>query len=340
MSGELFSFPGVAEDIGYLGYRDLDDLEALRVGGRSTLEPLFVQTGYPANSDYFPILDQRAPKARFKRESADEIRTLRENEVPLVAMLDGEARTPLERLASVDNNRPMRLERALSAAEAVGVFVTGSASRAVSLSEPLQLKASVAGSLLQGCATSTQLWVGAVRDLVRVSAPYLNAQDTAVVFEKIRASPCWKGLDEASRLRIALFEAVSRRDADAMSQRANALLALTDANLVPERGYYVMAAMTGHLARGPTPGGRCRLATPRRGASRRDARLAHHPAGARPRARGAVRAQVTIPGTFCRASAPASPLPVGIGRLHCGRNVPERHERQGEAWWRSYNWLI
>jgi hypothetical protein len=250
LKGDLFSFPGVAEDIGYLGYRNLNDLEALRVGGRPVLEPLFVQTGYAANSDYFPILDQRAPKERFKRSSADGIRTLRENEVPLVAMLDEEVRTPLERLANVDRNRPLSLERALSAAEAVGVFITGAASRAVSLQETMLLKASLAHSLLQGCATSTQLWLDAIRDLVRVTAPNLTAQDTAVVFERIRASPCWRGLDETSRTRIALYEAVSRREAGAMSQHASALLALKDPELVPERGYYVLAAMTGHLARG------------------------------------------------------------------------------------------
>ena len=42
--------------------------------------------GYPANSDYFPILDQRAPRSRFKRESA---RTpspdMREADVPVLA---------------------------------------------------------------------------------------------------------------------------------------------------------------------------------------------------------------------------------------------------------------
>jgi hypothetical protein len=48
-------------------HRDLTDLLTLRLAGRATLEPLFAATGAPANSDYFPVLDQRAPALALPR---------------------------------------------------------------------------------------------------------------------------------------------------------------------------------------------------------------------------------------------------------------------------------
>src|SRR5258708_29952140 len=66
ISSDIFAMPNAAADLARLGYRGVGDLEALRVGGRSPIEPLFLHTGFPANSDFFPLLDPRAPRSRFK----------------------------------------------------------------------------------------------------------------------------------------------------------------------------------------------------------------------------------------------------------------------------------
>ena len=86
---------------------------------------------YPANSDFFPILDQRAPRARFKGESADDLQAIRDGLVPTLALLDGESRTPLARIQTAGRvPARQRVDQALAGAEAIGIFLGGKAEAA------------------------------------------------------------------------------------------------------------------------------------------------------------------------------------------------------------------
>ena len=95
--------------------RRCSDLEALRVGGRAALEPLFTRSrlSRPTRTTSRSSTSARPGRAS-SGASADEIRTLRENEVPLVAMLDERgahaARAPARASTATG---PLRLERAL-----------------------------------------------------------------------------------------------------------------------------------------------------------------------------------------------------------------------------------
>ena len=248
LDGAIFNEPAFAADLGRLGFRSVADLEALRVGGRGAIEPLFHQTGFPANSDYFPVLDQRAARSRFKNESAEELRRLRDAEVPLLALIDGESRTPLARIHEAGTNRPVRVDRALEGAEAIGVFLGGPASQARSLDAPARSAALVARALLDNCAGAETQWLEALESLARLASPYLDRAAVAVVFERAQASRCFKSLDEPARDRVRLMQAMNDRDADAITQVAMRLI--DKARNAEERGTYVLAAMAGHLAKG------------------------------------------------------------------------------------------
>ena len=50
--------------------RSIEDLKLVRVGSKRALEPLFAFSRLPMNSDYFPVVDQNAAKARFMRRRA------------------------------------------------------------------------------------------------------------------------------------------------------------------------------------------------------------------------------------------------------------------------------
>jgi spermidine synthase len=74
--------------------RNLDDLHLHRLGGRAALGPYFAAFGVEPNSDYFPVLELRAPMARFMRANAGEVVHLLENAHSLVILFDEEARPP------------------------------------------------------------------------------------------------------------------------------------------------------------------------------------------------------------------------------------------------------
>ncbi|HEX5129447.1 MAG TPA: hypothetical protein VFV90_06855, partial [Usitatibacter sp.] len=122
---QVFADPLIAGELAHLGFSTIRDLEALRVGGRAALAPLWRQTGFPPNSDYFPVLDQLSPRARFQMRNAADLVNIRDSLVPAMALLDGDSRTPLDSVGSPGLNRPLRTQQALAGAEALGVALSG-----------------------------------------------------------------------------------------------------------------------------------------------------------------------------------------------------------------------
>lgn len=249
LQDKVFAFPGLREELAYLGYRELGDLEILRLAGRRAIEPFFATLGYPANSDYYPILDQRAARARFGNATARELLTLREELVPVMPLLDGPTRTRVERIASMGPNRSARLEAVVTGAEGLGVAITGSASGVRVLPRPAMEGALLVHGLAADCRGAEAVWMDKLSDVAR-GAMALRPADVAPLFDFARASRCAKSLGEPDQLRLALLQAINANDAPA-------LVAISDkalASLPPERGGwradYVMAGMAGHLAAG------------------------------------------------------------------------------------------
>lgn len=250
LSEEVFQLPGVRDDLAYLGYEKLGDLQMLRVAGRKTLEPLFRQMGYPANSDYFPILDQRAPRARFKQYNASDLGQLRNSLVPVLPVLDGEWRTPLARIMRVGKNRSARLDFVVAGAEAVGVAVSGEVEGSRFLLPADRRSALLAYAMLENCKGAQTAWMDQLTDVARIAVPVLEAKDVAVLFEKARASRCGRSLDEANARRLALLQAINDRDAESMVKLSESALQNLPAAMEKDRAYYLSAAMAGHLAKG------------------------------------------------------------------------------------------
>jgi len=249
LSQEVFDLPGTAAELRYLGYNTLQDLQALRVGGKAALAPLFVSSGFPLNSDYFPIVDQRAPRARFMKETAEELPNLREDLVPVLAVLDGESRIAVDRLASGGLNRPIVFDRALVGTEAIGVFLTGAADRSRALNMDQRATSILAHGLLADCTGSQREWLEALTQIAREATPYVARDDVAVLFDRAKASRCYASLDEAGRERFAWLQAINDRNAAGMLQHAQYLLGHAPGSEA-DAGRYLQSAILGAIASG------------------------------------------------------------------------------------------
>ncbi|MEO7744150.1 MAG: methyltransferase [Usitatibacter sp.] len=250
LTADVLSFPALSPDLAAMGFVELGDFESLRVGGRRVLEPLFERSGFPANSDYFPILDQRAPRARFRNQQIEDLPRLRDALVPVLAMLDGETRTPLGRVQSGGLNRPARVDAARIAAEAIGVSLSGAAQQAAAMQPQQKAAALLVNRLMSGCREAEAEWLDALTEVARTAMPFLAAGDVEVLLAKVRGSPCARSLDEAGRHRLAWLEAINRRDATAMREHSVALLANLPAHLEGERVNLLAAALASNLVLG------------------------------------------------------------------------------------------
>ena len=86
--GGAFANPALRADLARFNIRTLDDLLLYRVAGRSALGPYYGAFGAQRNSDFAPILDLNAGLARFLRQQVDDIPSLLESPIPVLALFD------------------------------------------------------------------------------------------------------------------------------------------------------------------------------------------------------------------------------------------------------------
>ncbi len=111
----VFGYPGVAADLRHLPAFTPQILEALRVGNRAVLAPL-VASGARPNSDFFPLLDQGAEKARYLGQSADGLLHLHVDRFSLTRMAAARRLGPIPSFVVPAPEIPRLRDLAMSAA--------------------------------------------------------------------------------------------------------------------------------------------------------------------------------------------------------------------------------
>ena len=195
-----------------LNIRSVADLRLRALGSAPTLAPLFESYGVPANSDYFPILDQWAAGRRFMRRQASDLAQV----FPYSSRLEGRA---------VGDD----LHRATGAPWFVNVAVQA---RLIDhyYAQPGQrqldpaMAADVIGLLddLQpqglGCSEIglKRNWLRSLKAVSRNYGPYLGRQTGQAIAQEVLTAPCRPVLNEEMRDWLALLQAQTARDWPAM----------------------------------------------------------------------------------------------------------------------------
>jgi spermidine synthase len=249
---EVFEHPGLAKELWTVHMLNAGDLDARYVGSRPTLEPLFASYGMPANSDYAPVLDLNAARARFTEKDAGAIVALLNLEVPVLELLEpGRSRrapNPLFRGAYAFE----RIENTRLAWYARDFLVGRQAPSPEAVPTQLQKDLELVRLRLLECRQPRDLdvWLHSALRVARALNPYLAPDDAGAVWMRIAASPCYAWLQEFQRSWLELHRAVARRDAGRMAELGTLLLE-TQTDLRSEaREFLLMAAMTGHIAAG------------------------------------------------------------------------------------------
>jgi hypothetical protein len=229
----------------------MTDAEVVRrraVGQWRTLGPLFAVYGAPANSDYFPFVDQRAGKTRFTRARVDDLVDLLVSPVPLLEMLDGAHTAPA---APHDVLAMTMTDLAADESWRLRDVVMGVASprQPLAMDNGRQSAAHLARSWSHCTSEITFDVVLPALAVVASLNPHLDAAGAGSMWQAIERSPCGRRLKPEDQRWIALFDAAARRSADGMAQgRALLETPLGPPSEVSE--YALLAAVTGLICRG------------------------------------------------------------------------------------------
>jgi len=254
LDAEVFSAPELARALKRIRVRNIQDIELRKVGNKKILDPFTATFPIPQNSDYFPVLDQNAVRARFLQKNASAILTFTHSPLPALEILS-ESGYPWLRTDVTPSNHYPQAKEAFIAMALRDYFLEGQFSDKYSEIPPdvireasdLRLRASrecQKGQGLQG------LKAGLYHVVVLRMTPYLRPGEMEGVWSALESGPCFKSLTSRENKWIALFKAVGKRDVKTMADIAGDLLA-NERNIQPGIKKYVVAAgMIGNLAQG------------------------------------------------------------------------------------------
>jgi spermidine synthase len=243
-SGAFATWPGMRPLLERVRLASLDEVEGRRIAGKRLIRPLLTVFGDGINSDFYPLVDQDAPKARFAGEMASGLMRTSIAGVPIAEMLTD---TPVRELSPVGNpiSPPLRLTMLQSAQGSASFLLTGT-----SASGLLPRDIGLLRAIVWDCAsTPPRVRVPELMlDVAEVVNPNLPRERAVAVWQAMRSARCASRLDTNALEWLALFEAVAERNAARMAPLG---LELARSDASPGlRSYAAMAAMTGLIASG------------------------------------------------------------------------------------------
>jgi hypothetical protein len=227
------------------------------LGSSAVLRPLVNSFRVPENSDYFPILDLNAPRARFLQQGATALFDLVSGPVPVIEMLS--RRSLPEAVFAADADAPTARAHAMRRAQTLRAYVTGENS-SLTLEEvpPAYRQAAVMirGVELQcGDPVVRDLWFENARRLSQEIVAYLSAQKLLAWWRVLRAQPCFEDLLPSQQRWLTLLEALGERAAPEVAGITLDLLrSIGDGLSTADRTILIKASLASHLVLGDVPG--------------------------------------------------------------------------------------
>ena len=248
-----FKNPVFAEMMARFRIRSLDDLNLHRVGSKRIMDAYFRSFGAEANSDFFPIIDLNASKARFMRLRATGTVSLTEAPLPLLDMFEpGYAPDPArvtEGSRFGGSLRPLYVAQASAARQ---YLMSGDGGKLDIMFAEHAAQITMMRAALIECrlALPPGMVSPTLAQVARLVNTYLPKDQAMEIWATLRASRCRSKLSVSEREWIALHSAVGARDAARMAPAAMAILDQEKDLSAESRAYALAASMAGYILSG------------------------------------------------------------------------------------------
>lgn len=247
LHGEVLDgWPDLAAEAALLGIHDQSQIDALLVANDELLRPYLADI--QPNTDAHPVLDSGAEKARFFRRSAEAMLELRFLPLPIAEIMGGlDRRFYTERIPDrrtkdhvlEEPERALFLMRLFEDDDRAGY--TGSAAIGSYFTQRDNLKAQPGETL------TAKAWLDSVYGVYYETAPWIDLASTpfwAEVLDTARSD----AVTPPVRRGVELFDAVARRDGEAMVELA--MVELESEDSVIHNRILALAAALGMVSEG------------------------------------------------------------------------------------------
>jgi spermidine synthase len=251
LDANVLRIPAIASALKTIHVEGAQDIEIRKSGTKKFLGRLLESFPIRANSDYFPVLDQNAARARFMRDTAADL--IHFTHVPLPA-LEVLTRSGLPKVTDiVPSPFFSRSQLAFTAMALRDYFLKGKFDpKYVYIPEDFRIKAARLRQLFNECNPNTSE-LDRLESLFDVSVnmiPYLSPFELQAFWKALESGRCAAKLTGQEMQWVTLFKAVGNRDASQMAIAARTVLGNVNQSQLAAIRYLVASGMLGSLAQG------------------------------------------------------------------------------------------
>jgi spermidine synthase len=205
--------PKLRNELERLAMATSDDLQMLSLMGKRGLTALGELSALPANSDFFPILQLRAPQARFTKTDSVGIANLQQSSLPVLEVVAGYSPPdasvePYTAVSRARRDVPRRVAREYRAALLSGAPV----SRRFTKSEGVYRLEAMRAATPDCSRFDAGEWVDASASIAGATIPFFKAADLEGVWINPRWLPACALADPLAGKAARLYAAVAARD--------------------------------------------------------------------------------------------------------------------------------
>jgi spermidine synthase len=253
VSDAIFSMGGVRKLLERLEISRPEDLAIRRLGDHRSLTTQLRFLDSPPNSDYFPVVDTRAAKARFVQAKVADLKDLSVAPWPILDMMGVLSPASLTPITIAKFPAGERV-REVQAAEHARRYLLGESSPAQSreLLGPYFTAVTQFKLRFIDCAPgapTSEWWESAIATASLVNS-FSSPAAAKAVWDKVEKAPCFAKLEARAKDWFRLFRAVGSRDARTMADLASAMLAAVEKLPEGELEYLLGAAVLGQIVLG------------------------------------------------------------------------------------------
>jgi predicted membrane-bound spermidine synthase len=251
----VLKIPAIAAALKRIHVEGVQDVAIRRIGTKKSFGKFLKSFPIRANSDYYPVLDQDAERARFLGDTAEELIRCTHLPLPTLEMLTG---SNLPQATNIDPSPLFPKSEAAFMAMALRDYIRDGKfdSKYGNIPAHMRHMAARLRQFFLDCGSNTNE-VGRFQNYFDVSTnmiPYLSPSELDSFWKRFESGRCAANVSAQEKEWLALFEAVSNRDASRMAAAARTLLERTENYPSGLVRYLVATGMLGSLVQGDKAG--------------------------------------------------------------------------------------
>lgn len=218
----IFSDLAMREQLSRINVRNMHDLSIRLLGNKKIFEPYLQLNRIVSNSDFFPVVDLLATKARFISQPVYELNDIRRYPVPIIQQLLA-TDMDVHQQHQITPSKGLATSHHVREAQEIYHFAMG-----VPLEDsqiPNLLNINFLLNLAQHCQAdaNSEMWIEALFDLHIKTVAYLYSGHITEISQRIE-STCGRDVPEMATDLMALYAAYGERDMVAIAEHSRKLL--------------------------------------------------------------------------------------------------------------------